>query len=230
MCSQSPSDSARSRSDVAARFDRVASIYDALARVYSAGQIPAAKAAQLDHVAGGDRVLYVGAGSGEDAVWAARCGVELTCLDVSAEMLRHTAAKLTAAGLAAELIEGDVLGHDRAGHYDAVAANFFLNCFTEPRMKVVLAHLAELLRPGGKLLIADVAVPQGNLWGRCAQRLHNGAAIGLFWLLGLVPLHPIYDYRQYFAELGLETRQVRPFRLFRSGPVCYETICAVRRR
>ena len=209
-------------------FDRAAWFYEPLARLHSGGQIAAAKASQVELMNPGDKVLYVGVGGGEDALLAARRGVALTAIDLSAGMLRRAEAKLAREGLSAELIRGDARGHDRPGRYDVVTANFFLNCFAEPDMVAMLRHLASLVRPGGRLMIADVAVPRGGLPSRAFQRLHYGTGLWLFWTLGLVPWHPIYDYRRHLREAGLRVEEVRSFRLFKVGPPCYWSIAAVR--
>ena len=209
-------------------FDRAAWFYEPLARLHSTGQIAAAKAWQVELMNPGDKVLYVGVGTGEDALLAARRGAEVTAIDLSAGMLRRAKAKFDREGLAGEFIEGDVREHDRPGRYDAVTANFFLNCFVEPEMVAMLRCVASLVRPGGRLLIADVAVPRGSLPSRAFQRLHNAVGLSLFWAMGLVPLHPIYDYRRYFREVGLKTEQVRSFQLLGFGPPCYWSMSAVK--
>jgi demethylmenaquinone methyltransferase/2-methoxy-6-polyprenyl-1,4-benzoquinol methylase len=209
-------------------FDRTAWFYEPLARLYSLGRIEAAKASQLAFLNGGDRVLYVGVGAGEDAVLAARRDVELTCIDLSDRMLRRARSKVEHAGRTAEFIRGDVFDHDRKGYYDVVAANFFLNCFERGPMRRMLRHLASLVRPGGRLLIADVAVPSGPLVHRAIHRVYNGVGIALYWAMGLVPLHPIYDYRRYFDEAGLDCRSVQDFRVLPFGPVSFQAIEAVR--
>ena len=55
-------------------------------------------------------------------------------------------------------------------------------------------------------------------------------AVGLafFWALGVVPLHPIYDYTEHFAELHRQPVDTRYFRLFRVGPISYQSMTAVR--
>ncbi|HVA44762.1 MAG TPA: class I SAM-dependent methyltransferase [Pirellulales bacterium] len=209
-------------------YTRVAAFYEAVANVYSAGQIAAAKRAQLGAMRPGDRVLYVGVGAGEDAVEAARLGARLTCLDLSSAMLSRLEARLGGEGHSAEIVCGNAFDHHRPGHYDVVTANFVLNCLNGPSMRAMLAHLATQVRPGGKLLIADLALPQGNVISRRLQRAYSRLANVIFWAAGLVPLHPIYDYRRHLAECGLQLAGSEAFRLLSIGPIAYETLTAVR--
>ena len=141
--------------------------------------------------------------------------VSLTLLDLSQGMLDRAEAKFQAVDAAGslELICSDVLKHERPGHYDIVVANFFLNVFKEPMMEAVLAHLATMLKPGGKLLIGDFSYLRGWLATRAMQRGYYFVSMFSFWLLGGTPLHPIYDYPQYFAALNLRSAGVERFRV-----------------
>jgi ubiquinone/menaquinone biosynthesis C-methylase UbiE len=207
-------------------YTAVAPFYDVLANLYSGGQIAAAKRAQLHDMRPGDRILYAGVGSGDDAVAAARLGARLTCLDLSSVMLSRLDARLSAAGQSAEIVCGNAFEHDRPGYYDVVCANFLLNCLSESAARDLLAHLATMLRPGGKLLIADLAVPQGCLIARYVQRGYARMANLIFWALGLAPLHGIYDYRAQFSASGLQYAGAQSFRLFAVGPIAYESLTA----
>lgn len=225
---QNPPPSALVPEPSSGRFDRAAWFYEPLARLYSLGQIEAAKASQLEFMKAGDRVLYVGVGAGEDAALSAAKGVQLTCIDLSDRMLARARAKVDRAGLSAEFLRGDVLQHDRKNYYDVVTANFFLNCFERGPMRRMLHHLASLVRPGGRLLIADVAVPSGSRFQQVTHRTYNGIGIVLYWAMGLVPLHPIYDYRRYFDESKLRCDSIQDFRVLPFGPVSFQAIEAVR--
>jgi ubiquinone/menaquinone biosynthesis C-methylase UbiE len=216
----------RRHADRGRSYTAVASIYETLAACYSAGRIAAAKRAQLAEMRPGDQVLYVGVGAGEDAAQAARLGVRLTCIDLSSAMLARLEAKL--GDRHAEIICGNAFDHHRTGYYDVVTANFLLNCLSEPVMNQMLAHLSTLLRPGGKLLIADLALPQGIFLARMAQRAYGRFANLAFRMLGLAPLHAIYDYRRALADCHLRCVRSVSFRLFGFGPVAYETLTAVR--
>ena len=211
-------------------YDRLAWLYDAAAHVYSGGQIHALKTFQIGELRAGQRILYAGVGDGEDAVLAANRQVKLTLLDASPIMLERAKRKFEAVGVddAIEFICSDVLKHQRPGHYDIVVANFFLNIFTEPMMQAVLAHLVSMLKPGGKLLIGDFSFPRGRFPTRAVQRVYYYLSMLSFWLLGGTPLHPVYDYRHYFASVDLRTESAKLFRVNALLPVSFEAITAIR--
>jgi demethylphylloquinol methyltransferase len=197
-------------------FDHVADTYDWWANIYSWGQIRACKAAQMRNIAPGGRVLYAGVGGGEDAVMAAQKGAHVTVIDLSPRMLANATKRITAAGVdrQVECICGDILEHNRRGYYDVVCANFFLNVFAEPVMREMMQYLATLLRPGGMLLIADLAPVEGPAWQRMARRIYFGVAAIAFRLLAGSATHPIYDFRVHLHEANLslvETTFCGPF-------------------
>jgi len=210
-------------------YDRLAKLYDTAAHLYSGGQIRALKASQIGELQPGQRILYAGVGDGEDAVLAAGRQVTLTLLDLSPGMLERATRKFQAVDASSiEIVCGDVMTHERPGHYDIVVANFFLNVFTEPMMEAVLAHLAAMLKPGGKLLIGDFAYPRGRLTMRAMQRGYYYLSMFSFWLAGGTSLHPIYDYPQYFAAANLRSEAVQRFRVSALFPVSFEAITAVK--
>lgn len=112
--------------------------------------------------------------------------------------------------------------------FDAVVANFFLNVFSRPVTESVLARLAGLIRPGGKLLIADFAPVRGNLVPRVLHRAYYGTGNFLYWMKGLCALHPIYAYADYYPQLGLKLHHTRHFRIFRRGPWIFQTTVALK--
>ena len=211
-------------------YDRLAKLYGAAAHIYSGGKIRALKASQIGELQPGQKILYAGVGDGEDAVLAASRQVSLTLLDLSQGMLERAAAKFQAVDAEGciEVVCSDVLRHERPGHYDIVVANFFLNVFTEPMMEAVLARLATMLKPGGKLLIGDFSYPRGWITTRAMQRAYYYLSMFSFWLLGGTPLHPIYDYPQYFAAANLRSAGSQRFKVSALFPVSFETITAVK--
>ena len=210
------------------RYDRAAKFYEKSAHFFSFGKIRASKFRGVEQMKPGDKAIFLGVGSGEEAVLAAQNGVHVTCVDISQKMLSGLEKKLTSKGLTAELLCQDAFQLDRVAQYDFCAANHFLNVFREAEMIKFMQHGATLVKPGGKFLIADVARSQGNLFYQAFNICYLKWAMFSSWLVGLVPFHKNYDYPKYFPGAGLALESVEFFRLFPAGPVVYQCIIAER--
>lgn len=220
--------SAKQKSEISRNYDRAAWFYEKSAKFYSTNQIRASKKAQLKFFTPRTEVLFLGAGAGEDAVLAAEAGANVTCIDISAGMLAQVRRRLAAKNLQAQLLCCDAFQYQPAEKYDAVAANYFLNVFRREGMRRMLEHTAGFVRPGGRYLIADVALPQGNLAAKTFNLAYLKLAMASFWMLGLVPWHENYDYPAYFPEANLELEDVKHFRFARRGPILFQSIVARR--
>ena len=211
-------------------YDAIAKWYGPLSHLYSCGQIRACKRFQLGVIAPGDRVLYTGVGTGEDAAMAARKGARVTVIDLSPGMVAQARARFRSAGLegSIEVLCGDVLAHAREGQYDVVASNFFLNVFEEKVMEAMLAHLVRQVRPGGRLLIADFTPAGVPPLLSLARRLYFGLAVRAFGLMANNAIHPLYDYAQRFEALGLRLEEARGFGLLGLGPAFYGVLVAAK--
>jgi len=209
-------------------YNSVAWFYQSLAHIYSCGQIRASKLSQLNEINPGDNVLYAGVGSGEDAVEAARKGASITCVDLSGKMIHNTQNEFRNNDLNGEFICGDIMEHDKKGYYDVVAANYFLNVFPEDTMQKLMKHLISLVKPGGKLLIADFAKADNEGIRKVIQYINYWVAILFYWLLRLEPIHPIYDYPVYLKKNGMTIDSVKRYRIFKIGPYGYQSIVSVK--
>ena len=209
-------------------YDRAAWFYETSSNLYSTGQIKVAKLSQLRFLQPGQSILYLGVGAGEDACEAAKSGLNVTCLDISQGMLNRLQRKLDRAGVKAELICGNAFDHCRFGEYDAVATNFFLNCFKRPMMREMMQHALSLVRPGGRFFVADVSPPQGSLPARVFNIAYSKWAMAMFWAMRLVPWHENYDYADELKRLGIQVDEVSNFRLAGVGPIMFQSVAATR--
>jgi demethylmenaquinone methyltransferase/2-methoxy-6-polyprenyl-1,4-benzoquinol methylase len=175
------------------------------------------RVAMLDYLQPGEKCLFAGVGHGEDAIYAAQRGADVTVVDISPTMLgkfQHNLDKLqqaSATPLTVTQVHSDILELVNYEQYDMLVANFFLNVFYRDMMVTLLAHLAQLGKPGAKIVIGDFAYPEGNLWSRVSQSLFWYGVATTYWVLAGNAVHPIYNYPEEMQSLGLVVQETKYF-------------------
>jgi len=183
-------------------YDRVAGWYDWLATVYSGGGIRRAKHAHVAWLSPGTRVLYLGAGQGQECVAAATRGAHVSAVDSSARMVQLCAARFHAAKQQVQLLQDDALGLPYRESFDVVVAPFFLNVFSTRELPHALKAVFRYLSPGGKFISVDFSAPRPG-WFSWVQRAYYLPPLLLFGLCTGNPWHPLYDYVQISRDHGL---------------------------
>lgn len=169
--------------------------YEFTGSVYSLGRIPKCKTAMLKHLRPGDRVLVAGVGHGTEAIEASRLGAEVTAVDLSETMLKHFRRRIDKEGPPRHIrvVHDDIFNIRDAGQYDMVIANFFLNVFSETRVREVANHLGTMVKPGGHLVVGEFVLP-GTGWKGIVQRLNWYCAITFYSTTTEAVFHPVWDY------------------------------------
>ena len=115
------------------------------------------------------RTLEVGVGTGANLPYYADRVGDLTLTDVSGEMLRAASARASALGVPVTVVQADSARLPLPdASVDTVVSTFAMCCV--PDEQAVLRELARVLRPGGRLLMADHVESSARL-GRGVQRV-----------------------------------------------------------
>jgi demethylmenaquinone methyltransferase/2-methoxy-6-polyprenyl-1,4-benzoquinol methylase len=184
-------------------YGRVAGVYDALGTLYSAGAIRRAKLEAVRSLEPGARVLFAGAGTGEEALAAKKRGAQVTLLDSSEAMLAVAKRRFDAdraSGPEASFVHESLEHHRPDAPYDVVVASFFLNVFSERSLPGAVRHLAALVRAGGRLVVVDFAAPKAPRALSALQRAYYLPPLALFGVVTKNPWHPLYDYAVVVRE------------------------------
>ncbi len=162
-------------------YDSVADGYDAEQESGGQGGVRAAERravlARLDELCSGDeRVLEIGAGTGRHTLELARRTRNVVALDLSAAMLERLRDKAAGAGLKnIETVTADMREAEQAGAFDEFDLICAFSVFEYmPDMPAVLARLAGLLRPGGRLYFTTAHRCPLRLIGQVGNALRQG--------------------------------------------------------
>jgi 2-polyprenyl-3-methyl-5-hydroxy-6-metoxy-1,4-benzoquinol methylase len=97
------------------------------------------------------RVLDIGCGTGENALFFASRGIDVTGLDASAVAITRAQAKARRRGLSARFIQGDALQLAALGElFDTVTDSGLLHVFSDQEMQQVIGGIHAVLRPSGR--------------------------------------------------------------------------------
>jgi ubiquinone/menaquinone biosynthesis C-methylase UbiE len=113
---------------------------------------------ELARLAGDDRLLDVGAGTGLLALAAAPHVARVSALDVSPAMCRHLEYKFRRAGIDnAEVLVNTATDLPLAdGTIDVVLSNYCFHHLSDSDKGRAVSEIARVLRPGGRLVFADM--------------------------------------------------------------------------
>ncbi|MFH1680482.1 MAG: ubiquinone/menaquinone biosynthesis methyltransferase [Candidatus Eisenbacteria bacterium] len=171
----------RQRTAVREMFDRISGRYDLLNRILSLGLDVRwrREAVRRMRVGEGGRVLDVACGTGDLSIEAARAvpGGLVLGIDFSTPMLRRAREKAAAAGAPVLFAEGAAERlpvRDRS--FDASGIAFGIR--NVPDRARAIREMARAVRPGGRVVVLDLAAPAGGI---------EGAAVR-FYLRRIVPL------------------------------------------
>jgi ubiquinone/menaquinone biosynthesis C-methylase UbiE len=169
-------------------FDRLAPHYRWMERVIAGGKLQRCRVAHLDEVRDCRSVLVAGEGPGRFLEVAVRAvpEAEFTCVDASAAMLKHAAAR-SAGGARVKFVHASLPEwQPQSATFDLIVTHFFLDCFPEPLLSQVIERLAASAKPDARWLLADFQVPPSGL-RRLRARLLLGLAYRVFRIATALP-------------------------------------------
>lgn len=174
-----------------------------------------------DVIRAGDRVLDIGSGSGTDALISASLvgpAGRVYGLDMTAGMREKLRAATAAAGVAnLEVLEGDAEAIPLADQsVDVVTSNGVLNLV--PDKARAIAEIFRVLKPGGRLQIADIALAKPvserfrqdpQMWAECVVgAVEEERYLAMLQAVGFERVERLRELDYFGLSASAKTREV----------------------
>jgi SAM-dependent methyltransferase len=113
------------------------------------------------NVAAGTRLLDVGCGAGQLTLPAARKGIQVTGLDLAANLVQHARARAAVEGLTIQVDEGDAenLPYPDVS-FDVVMS--LIGAMFAPRPELAASEMLRVCKPGGRIIMGNWT-PEGHI-------------------------------------------------------------------
>lgn len=180
--------------------------YDRGMRLLTAGRLERVYEDIAAWLMSGERVLDVGCGTGALAVRLARQGCYITGIDISPRMLARAAERLRAEDMENQVVlqELGAVDLDTAfpdASFDAVVSTLVFSELSEDEIEYTLEEIGRILRPRGKLIVADEVMPDSTL-GRVGTFLFRLPFAALAYLLTQNTTHRVAGLGERIERAG----------------------------
>jgi len=182
------------------------SSYDRRMEKVSRGRTREIKELVANAVPGGSHVLEIGCGTGELAGLMIECGCTVEGFDLSPSMVSAAVERIEKENLGDRFsvkcmgVEGmdDFPGEN----FDAVVSTLALSELNDDERRFALKHASRVLRPGGRLVIADEVVPRHTV-RRLLHSMGRFPLLALTYLVTGTSTRPLRDLSGEIKQTGL---------------------------
>jgi len=186
--------------------------YDRGIKIITLGQIQGIQERIAEFVQPGDRVLEIGCGTGSLALLCAKRGAKVVGIDTSPPMLAEAQKKVKAAGMEhrieLRLMDATTIAdHFEPASFDLIVSTLVLSELEENTLEYVLEACGRLLKPEGRLLVADEVVPDGLLARLLFYLVRLPLAL-ITWLITRTSTTALHGFPQKLALAGFKGRVV----------------------
>ena len=181
--------------------------YDRRMDRLSSGRVRAIKHDVAGEFSSGCRILEIGCGTGELAAMLVERGCVVEGFDASRVMVKEARERIEREGLGERFsvrrsgVEGmaDLPEHE----YGGVAATLVLSELSDDERRFALRQAARVLRPGGRIVVADEVTPR-TATGRLLHGMVRAPALAVTYMATGTTTRPLADLPGDLVEAGLE--------------------------
>lgn len=117
-----------------------------------------------NHIQDVQNILEINCGTGEDAIWLAKQGINVVATDISSEMLDVAKSKSKYSNIRFEIADiNNIATQYKNQKFDLLFSNFGgLNCLKKIELELFFENISNIISEKGKLVL--VLMPKNTLW------------------------------------------------------------------
>jgi ubiquinone/menaquinone biosynthesis C-methylase UbiE len=192
--------------------ESVPSRYDCGISILTMGKLDEVYDRLTTHIKQGDRVLDIGCGTGLLMLKAAFKGAMVKGIDINSRMLEIAKKRVVEANLSrtVELSEMGVaeLDREKSNYYDAILSGLCFSELTENELIYTLKEVKRILKPEGRLLIADEVRPK-VIFKRILNGLIRFPLMIITYLFTQTTTHAVKDLPDKIRLAGLKLESIQ---------------------
>ena len=182
--------------------------YDVSVKLLTGGKIDRIKDEIASRIEPSETVLDIGCGTGSLGIKCIERGARVVGMDISDSMIKECRKNLRRSGNEDRfrIIKDSVTNlekHFEANSLDAIVSTMVVGELSRPYLEHIFSECHKILKPGGKILIADEVWPEGKM-----ARFFFRIVMGLMWVPQFAILRraffPIKDLRGIIEGAGFE--------------------------
>lgn len=174
-----------------------------------------ARCAHIESFLEAERILLLGEGDGRflEMLLMAGCGADIICCDISTTMLGLARKRAGKKEDKVRFIAGDIRNLHLPEDFrpDVVGAHFFLDCFSERELVDIVRNIEAVSMPGGKVVVTDFKLPEGNRLWRFRSRLLITLMLLFFRVFAGISARRLPDLHRLLTRQGWKCRKEAAF-------------------
>ncbi|NOY69846.1 MAG: class I SAM-dependent methyltransferase [Deltaproteobacteria bacterium] len=184
--------------------------YDRQMELASRGGIRAVKIEVANEIPAKSHVLEIGCGTGELAEMMIKRGATVYGFDFNPNMVEVAVKRIESSGLKGKLsvhhmaVDGMDTLPDAA--FDAAVSTLTFSELNDDERRFALKHAQRVLKPGGRLIIADEVIPE-KFSKRLFHKLIRAPMVAVTYLVSKATTRPITDLAGEIAKAGFTVQK-----------------------
>ena len=147
-------------------FDRIARHYERIESTVFGEDLQQIRCSHMKTFLGAESILLLGDGDGRflKALLDSGCSAKIICVDSSQRMLNLAESLTKNSRQDVRFINSKIEDYDLPGSFipDVIGAHFFLDCFSDDEIPVILGRIFGWCKEDTKLVISDFSIPKTN--------------------------------------------------------------------